>query len=124
MELTANQKAWVEALRSGKYAQGKDYLCLDNRLCCLGVLCEVAKESGLPVTVFEKDGERSYDQESLYLPDSVQAWVGLTSKQGLIKSRPTVGGLANANDSGWQFAEIADLIEQHADELFVQEPTQ
>jgi hypothetical protein len=35
------KKAWVEALRSGKYEQGKHSLKKDNCYCCLGVLCEI-----------------------------------------------------------------------------------
>lgn len=39
--------AWVEALRSGKYQQGKNYLNSEGRYCCLGVLCELAVEAGV-----------------------------------------------------------------------------
>ena len=36
-------KKWVEALRSGRYKQGKGALCYNkDKYCCLGVLCEVA----------------------------------------------------------------------------------
>jgi hypothetical protein len=33
---------WLEALRSGKYKQGRGQLVLGDAYCCLGVLCEVA----------------------------------------------------------------------------------
>lgn len=36
------KKKWVEALRSGKYKQGKEALCFGDKYCCLGVLCEIA----------------------------------------------------------------------------------
>lgn len=48
--LTEEQKElrrrWVEALRSGKYQQGRDYLCTVNpdgtkTYCCLGVLLDI-----------------------------------------------------------------------------------
>ena len=32
---------WVEALRSGKYKQGKSALKKDDSFCCLGVLCDI-----------------------------------------------------------------------------------
>ena len=32
---------WIEALRSGKYAQGKGALQTEDGYCCLGVACEV-----------------------------------------------------------------------------------
>ena len=42
--MDALKKAWVEALRSGKYKQGR--LALYDKhnesYCCLGVLCKVA----------------------------------------------------------------------------------
>lgn len=34
---------WVKELRSGKYKQGKGYLRqIDDKYCCLGVLCDIA----------------------------------------------------------------------------------
>jgi len=35
------KKAWIEALRSGKYKQGQLSLKHNNCYCCLGVLCEI-----------------------------------------------------------------------------------
>ena len=32
---------WKEALLSGKYSQGKRFLCRGGRYCCLGVLCHI-----------------------------------------------------------------------------------
>jgi hypothetical protein len=32
---------WVAALRSGEYKQGKGALRLNNKFCCLGVLCDL-----------------------------------------------------------------------------------
>lgn len=37
----ALKKKWVDALRSGKYKQGKTALRVGNNFCCLGVLCDV-----------------------------------------------------------------------------------
>lgn len=42
---------WVEALRSGKYEQGRASLRSGGKYCCLGVLCAVA---GLEIST---DGE-------------------------------------------------------------------
>lgn len=33
---------WLSALRSGKYKQGKKTLNCGGKMCCLGVLCDVA----------------------------------------------------------------------------------
>lgn len=35
------KKAWVRALRSGKYKQNKNSLCNQHGYCCLGVLAEI-----------------------------------------------------------------------------------
>lgn len=37
------KKKWIEALRSGKYKQGKTLLRSANKFCCLGVLCDIIK---------------------------------------------------------------------------------
>lgn len=51
-----NTKAWVEALRSGNYPQGRLKLKRgDGCYCCLGVACEVAS---LPLEV--RDGSNTY----------------------------------------------------------------
>ena len=40
--MDAQTKAkWVEALRSGKYKQGRGQLRLGDTYCCLGVLCDI-----------------------------------------------------------------------------------
>jgi hypothetical protein len=37
---------WVKTLRSGEYQQGSTVLrTIDDKFCCLGVLCDIAKES-------------------------------------------------------------------------------
>lgn len=54
-------RKWVDALRSGKYEQGRLALrSKDDKYCCLGVLCDIAKDKlGLEWTL-EEDSFR-YD---------------------------------------------------------------
>lgn len=82
---TKQKVAWVKALRSGRYKQGKNRLAGGGYYCCLGV----AKQCfGLP---------RSLGGELLlanFLPMRVQEV------------------LARKNDNGQTFAQIADYIEQ------------
>jgi hypothetical protein len=40
------KKQWVEALRSGKYPQGRRYLKGETGFCCLGVLADVIDPEG------------------------------------------------------------------------------
>jgi hypothetical protein len=85
----AIKKKWVAALRSGEYKQGRRYLKRDGKYCCLGVLCEIQncpddKDSQFPGALF---------LESVGLND------------------PFAKTLAEMNDRGSSFAEIATKIE-------------
>jgi len=42
------KQLWLDALRSGKYTQGKSLLRpTESTYCCLGVLCQIAEERGI-----------------------------------------------------------------------------
>lgn len=118
-----NIQKWVEALESGEYSQGRMALKTEVGLCCLGVACEV---SGL--TEIQVYGNRTYiyrakeipeDKSRNYLPLSVQRWLGVDSPNPRV-SDPRKGvdddeiafktHLANLNDEGFSFKEIAELI--------------
>jgi hypothetical protein len=116
MELGPRQKSLLAALRSGEHKQGKRRLHgEDDRLCCLGVVCKLAVQDGLPVRVTRQDGGCLYDGSYTFLPVSVQAWICMRTSSG---SWGILCSLANSNDYGKTFAEIADIIEAHADEIF------
>ena len=36
------KKRWIKALRSGEYEQGREDLKVDEKFCCLGVLCDIS----------------------------------------------------------------------------------
>ena len=102
------KKAWVAALRSGKYKQGVGYLCFYGDYCCLGVLCEVQSRPNQPTetTIIFDYSEMALSRANpLYgklgaegdLPDGVD-WKGLSN-------------LAKINDDGATFSEIADIID-------------
>jgi hypothetical protein len=41
-------KKWIQALRSGEYKQGRNFLNREDEFCASGVLCDVyAKENGI-----------------------------------------------------------------------------
>lgn len=102
---------WVEALRSGKYKQGKSYLksCDGTAHCCLGVLAElyVAKGKGEWNVYGEDDprnptitieGKKDFDPDA-FLPEAT-----LDERTQL--------QLSKMNDEGGKsFSEIADYIE-------------
>lgn len=105
---------WLEALRSGKYEQGKHYLKEGGKYCCLGVLCEVAGLESELNSVFDTSKMRFFakpvqecdrmDSDICYLP-SFEERSGVTRK---VQSE-----LAEMNDEqGATFEEIAERIEK------------
>ena len=89
--------AWSEALRSGKYIQGKRELrSRDNRYCAMGVLFDLI---GSPY------------QKSM-------PWGSFLNKQTLEPlgvSDKFQYNIARLNDSGMSFDQLADLIDRDAD---------
>lgn len=108
------KKLWIEALRSGEYQQAIGRLRIDDRFCCLGVLCDLhAKETGgmwLPDPALPEDQYFVYASADSVLPGAVREWAGLNSQS------PQVAGsssLAYYNDTGRDFSFIAEQIEKH-----------
>lgn len=107
----AFKEKWLKALRSRKYKQGLGTLrSPDNRFCCLGVACDIYQ----PETWVEggcyfltSNFEDSYPHER-DLPKKVSEV--LLQKY----NNKTIGyELANMNDSGKKFYQIARWIERH-----------
>lgn len=96
---------WVEALRSGDFKQGNLWLLKDNEYCCLGVACVA---SGMSVE--EIDNKKLIDEHNFTaLPKCIPPLlVGNLSQ-------PFVGNVANMNDDGVPFTEIADWIEANVE---------
>jgi len=94
---------WIEALRSGEYKQGQNMLVVAEegveKHCCLGVLCKVL---GLPdarigryaTLLAFQDGFES-DNLDIGLPRDEREY------------------LANMNDDGHTFWQIADYVEKN-----------
>lgn len=109
------KKLWIEALTSGEYSQATGALRRDGKFCCLGVLCDLhRKDVGGEWDVDYSDGF-FYDQNDSILPESVMAWADLPFRNPTIvpDDRFSEIGLADLNDKGTPFPEIAELIEQH-----------
>lgn len=96
---------WVNALRSGKYRQGRRHLCArDNAFCCLGVLADIGLEAdwilvpgGFRWQIAGCDQE--FDAKTLRR-------LGLTDEHAVM--------LITMNDiERNSFHEIADWIESH-----------
>jgi hypothetical protein len=112
-------KAWVEALRSGRFEQGRGQLRYYSgygawKHCCLGVACEVGVEMDVVEThndSFHFMLDENEGWETAILPPGFAKWIGFEERD------PYIGGgkgtLTNMNDvMNLSFAEIADVIEQ------------
>ena len=114
-----NRKAWVKALRSGDFKQGRKQLV--NRVngsdvfCCLGVLCDLA---GIP----RPDGQFvGHTENNTKATKAACDWVGLTSRGGSYFPRQPHSGrtaLWRRNDQGATFEQIARIIEREPSSLF------
>lgn len=112
--------AWIAALRSGQYKQGRFRLERDGRFCCLGVLCHVLHQR--PELGVEMHRSATPGKGVVYSTQSAECDARVpfsdeTSELGL--SVPTPGGrrnveaeLVDLNDARQaSFAEIAQFIE-------------
>lgn len=110
------KKEWLEALKSGKYSQGKDVLCQNGNYCCLGVLSQIQGRLGEPSSY----GYRSDGGSALYLDDE-NPIVKLYPKfrrggfpDGVLVNHNLGASVAlsGLNDLGVPFTEIAEIIDQ------------
>ena len=109
---------WIAALRSGKYTQVTDYLHTDKGFCCLGVLCELAVKAGVIEPANRNRVNFTYVDEEKSLPPAVRNWVGLNSDSGTYEEHRYRKCLANDNDQGKSFTDIADVIASNPRGLF------
>lgn len=121
---------WIEALRSGRYKQAQHRLHKADGFCCLGVACNLfAPESSASSILDEITGSwiTAYFGEKAFLPDQLRRSLGLSTPAGdfdgqefVVQGRWThVYSLADANDKGASFDEIAEIIESRPEGLFV-----
>lgn len=113
-------EAWIAALRSGQYKQGRFRLERDGRFCCLGVLCHVLHQR--PELGVEMHRSEGLDGAAYSTPISAECmgmmpFSGAASELGLSVLMP--GGrraveselVALNDDRQASFAEIAQFIE-------------
>ena len=118
-DLDAQQRVrrWIAALRRDEYPQAASCLRTTSGFCCLGVACDLFNDSVW--RRFSGNGaEWSYLGASIALPRPVVDAYRLVSPHGHYgveshgSGAPSSRSLADDNDSGKTFAEIADIIEQ------------
>ena len=108
-------EVWVNALRSGKYQQGKKRLKTDDQFCCLGVLCDI---SGLSEWKKRPDDKEEYLGAYALLNKPIMDWSGMQNDSGYVSHGINYDfQLTNLNDKGSSFAELADIIEKNWEKL-------
>lgn len=130
---------WATALESGKFKQAVSALFVglypgfDSEetqnakvgFCCLGVLCVLAKEDGVDMTITlpTRPGEYGWvitpgdtAAETSSLPVPVREWAGMEHSDGVygIDSNGLPKTLSEDNDNRQSFADIANTIRTYA----------
>ena len=130
MEIGPNQRKWIEALRSGKYQQGRFMLhSANHRFCCLGVACDL----------FAKEREIDFILDDRLAPGRVPCYAYTNTKNApsTVALPADVADMLSMDPRGWPvgdgfqqqlrflndicqwtFHEIADHIEQNAADYF------
>ena len=102
-------KKWIAALRSGEFEPGKGVLRDGDKFCCLGVACEIFRETHpeahWDAGRFWADGTHSHAGR---LPTPVRDALGLLDVSGWSGLGMP---LTDRNDMGHTFAAIADELE-------------
>lgn len=130
-EQALHRRMWLAALRSGDYKQTTMTLRDEDGFCCLGVACDVYLNSGdapksakwLKTNEFQP---KKSDIKTGVLPETVKDWLGLKDEAGEFYVRTkkadwttfsidgkkyTQESLAEINDNGKTFKQIAKIIE-------------
>jgi hypothetical protein len=131
---------WLEALRSGDYPQGKDWLFDGEGYCCLGVACmlighidvDLLEGHSVPSEIKEALVGKEFPQELLTDPDAQKVfnpmdadliqnlmafndgYASWSSEIDLLKRTITNRDI-NVEKRKYTFAEIADWIEQNVE---------
>ena len=121
MNMNEARKTWIEALRSGKYQQGVGQLkALSEegtfQYCCLGVACEIFKETLNLTEEEENRGISSFNGKSSVPPVEIVSLLGLHNEYGDVKKELFRGtALVSLNDElQLSFEEIAEVLEKQS----------
>lgn len=100
---------WVDALRSGKYEQGRFSLrTVDDMFCCLGVLCDLVDPGD-----WRMDGSSAIDGIYTHGGGCHSGVPSRSVTEQVELNRVALDDLTNMNDRGRTFSEIADYIEEN-----------
>jgi hypothetical protein len=109
---------WVKALRSGNYQQGKGGLKFikyggEITYCCLGVLGEISGINTKDLEEYRDFNTREMREKADIYRDTGSNKNGSTINLKVGDEVKSFFSLADANDSGATFEEIADWVEKN-----------
>lgn len=109
------KERWITALRSGNYKQSQGCLQDQYGWCCIGVLCNIVDGTkwGKP----DESSETKVDQQPYDFGNGV--FVDMPPREWLENRGLPYGAakeLAEMNDNGVPFIQIAEYIEENVDE--------
>lgn len=126
--MNENAKKWIETLETTDFPQGKQSLRSQDGYCCLGIACDLYSKlspKGLKTDIKEyidRDDDKEYFtcyygecKEEAYLPVEVSNWLGMIDYH--IFGDPQFK-LANLNDNGKSFKEIAEFLKTNEANIF------
>ena len=106
------KEEWVADLRSGEIHKTKNRLRNGNRMCTLGVLCNVHAKHH-PEIAAAQTKKSEYIGQNADLPNVVQRWAFDSNTTPKLKYNGSFLGIAYLNDeTGLSFKQIAKLIEE------------
>lgn len=103
---------WLEALRSGRYKQGQGFLRCGDEYCCLGVALDIINPKGWS----RRNPE--HQDSAIFVHEASQDTLSGKSDSFVDTGEVPLNGLdqidlANMNDDGLSFGEIANFIEKN-----------
>lgn len=116
------KRAWIRALLSKKYPQGRNALRSEGEYCCMGVLCDLYRKSTGKGRWIKKVGSGDAFKIGTHsrtgtLPTVVSNWAGLRGDcdpKLTDKGRPWTQTASGLNDDRrYSFEKIAALIEKN-----------
>ena len=102
--------AFVGALRSGRYKQGKGFLRQNDYYCTMGVLCDLHAKAFGNQWEESRFGRFTYLGHEVYIPIPVKRWIGIDNSELLLDNNHSVVAMNDSDDA--TFDEIADAIEE------------
>lgn len=111
------KREWMKRLRSGDISQLTDHLGdIEGGRCCLGVLCDIAVEKGIILEPTLNEDAKHLTYAHCFVrcvPPVVSIWAEMSDPHGIGSYSSGQANLANDNDTGQTFLQIADIIEEY-----------